>query len=92
MTSEELNKILALAEAKEEQAGWKLPSGCTLTFHLASAGVGLSVSRVESLKVEGTQLQAKTSRHELFVVSLNDVFACSVDSSSQHKPKAGFVS
>jgi hypothetical protein len=92
MTAEEFQNIVRLAEVTVEGEWSKLPEGRTMTLHVASGGVGLAVSRVSSIKVALPQLVLRTAREELFVVALNDVFACAIDQAGGQARKAGFVS
>lgn len=91
MTQEELQNVVSLAEARVDGEWNHLPEGKTMTVHVASGGVGLAVSRVGALRIVAPQLQLRTSRDELFVVSLADVFACAIDQAGNQARKAGFV-
>jgi hypothetical protein len=92
MTAHELHNVIELAEAKPEGDWHKLPEGKTITVHVASGGVGLTVSKVSTLRVAAPQLYLRTSREELFIVALADVFASAIDQAGNHARKAGFVS
>lgn len=91
MTLEELQRIVGLCDAARDGEWYRLPEGKSATFHVASNGVGLSVSRVGELQVVDRQLLLKTARAELFVVALADVFACSIDQAGNQARKAGFA-
>lgn len=91
MTKEELNEVLNLCEARESE-GWSvMPDGRFLTLHLASAGVGLTVSRIMRLRWLGAQLQTLTARDETYVFSVSEVFAGAFEDSGSKARKAGFV-
>jgi hypothetical protein len=92
MTAQELQNVIELSEATADGDWRKLPEGKTMTVHVASGGVGLAVSKVSSLRLAAPQVHLRTSREELFVVSLAEVFACAVDQAGNQGRKAGFVS
>ncbi len=92
MTSDHLAVLLAQAEVTNDAEGWTSPkNGRELTLHVAVGGVGLAVSRVEALKLEGPLLTARTSKGELYVIRLEDIFMGAVDAPSNSTRKAGFV-
>lgn len=93
MTDEHLSALLALAEGKEDEAGWFTPAdGRHLTLYLAHAGASLSVSRVDGLKRQGSLLVLRTVKGESYVVDSSQVFAGHVDAASKQTRKAGFAS
>ena len=47
----------------------------TLTLHAAFNGASLSIARIESMKIAGPLLFAKSSRGETHVVRLDNIFA-----------------
>jgi hypothetical protein len=63
----------------------------TVTLHVSSGGVGLNIGKVVRLRLDGTLLQAENSQGELFVVTLEDVFAASIDGAKKAARKAGFT-
>ena len=67
-----------------------MPEGRTLTLHVAADGVGLTISKVEALKPDGTQLVARNVRGDLYVVNVSNVFACALDGAEERGRKAGF--
>jgi hypothetical protein len=94
MTGEYLQSILKSAQAKTDKEGFSfLPEGSTLTMYLAHGGVGLTVNRVESIRVEGGLIEARirTGKRETYMVELADVFAVALDGTPGLPPKrAGF--
>lgn len=94
MTGEYLQTILKNVQAKLDKEGFfTLPEGSTLTLYLAHGGVGLTVNRVESLRVEGNLVEARirSGKRETFMVELGDVFAAALDGAPGSPPKrAGF--
>jgi hypothetical protein len=81
-------KQLGAKSAKDE---WKLEGG-SLTLYVAHGGVTLTVSRIETLRVDGELLLAKTHKGEAYSVAREDVFALAADSSpGQTSRRAGFV-
>ena len=92
MTRDHLQALLNAAEASEGKDGWmELGAGRSLNLYAASNGVGLTVSRVSSLRVEPQWVTAKTARGELYVVALEDLFAGAVEAPAQGARKTGFV-
>jgi len=92
MTQQELEGVMKLCESTAEGDWAQLPEGRSLTAHVASQGVSLSVSKICKLRSNGGQIQAITTRGETYVFSLADVFACAIDDSGTRSRKAGFVS
>jgi len=91
MTSEQIASLLELAEASKTADAWLSLETHTLTLHAAFNGASLSLSRIQSLKLVGPLIYAKTSRGEIHVVRLEDVFAGSIEPSREKERKAGFV-
>lgn len=91
MTGDQLAALLKLADATKIDDGWSNVGQYTLTLHAAFNGASLSIARIESLKITGPLLFAKSSRGETHVVRLDDVFAGTIEASKQTGRKAGFV-
>ncbi|HET9955431.1 MAG TPA: hypothetical protein VFQ61_13040 [Polyangiaceae bacterium] len=92
MTEEHLSALLSAAEAKKNDQGFLQPSeGRTITLYMASGGASLQVSKIEALRTERDLVHARTTKGELFVLALVDVFAGSVDGPSSGGRKAGFA-
>ncbi len=92
MTEEHLTALLAAAEAKKDDDGFsRAGDGRTWTLYAVSGSASLTVSKVEAVKVERELLRARTSKGELFIVSLKDVYAGAVDAPGSSSRKAGFV-
>lgn len=92
MTSEHLKALLGVANATPDAEGWHKPAeGRTLTFHLAHAGVQLSVSRIAKVRTDKDMLFAKSTHGEEYVVLLADVYAGSVEGLKDVSRKAGFA-
>jgi hypothetical protein len=93
MVGEHLQAILKSAQAKADKDGSiSLPEGTTATLYVSHNGVGLTVPRVESIRLgEGGIVHARTAKRESFAVELGDVFAISLDG-AQGGParRAGF--
>src|ERR1700722_11610007 len=94
MTGDYLQTVLKNAQAKTDKDGFaNLPAGSTMTLSLAHAGVGLTVNRVEAVRVEGGVLEARmrSGKREAFMLSLEDLFAVSLEGAPGSPPKrAGF--
>lgn len=92
MTEEQLNALLVATEAKKDDRGFQQPGGeRTLTLYLAHDGASLSVSKVEGVKLEQGLLHARTTRGELYLLALSDVYVAAVDTMTPAKKKTGFV-
>jgi hypothetical protein len=59
-----------------------LPEGTTATLYASHGGVGLTVSRVEGVKVEGGLVSARTAKRETYMIELGDVFAVALEGST----------
>jgi hypothetical protein len=92
MTPEHLSALLGVSNATTDAEGWQKPAeGRTLTLHLAHNGVQLSVSRIASVRVDKSFLYAKSTHGEEYVLSVEDIFAGSVEGLKDVSRKAGFV-
>ncbi len=93
MTEEHFTALLTAAEAKKDDQGFMVPThGKTWSLYVASGSVGLTVSRVEALKVEKSLLRARTVKGELYILALEDVFAGAIDSAGGGSSRrAGFA-
>jgi len=92
MTEEHLTALLSAAEAKKDDQGFvRAPEGRTLSLYVASGSASLTVNKVEALRVEKDLLRARTTKGELFIVALKDVYAGAVDAGGSSGRKAGFV-
>ncbi len=94
MSPEHLNDIFELCGAtKEGEKGFReLPQKTTLSFYLAKNAVGLTVANVEAIALRGTQVQARTTKGDLYVIALDDIFAVNIEGRAQAKSvrRAGF--
>jgi hypothetical protein len=93
MTQEHLSAILEVISAKAaDKEGWSVfPDGRGLTFYAAHDGVQLTVARVEAVAVKAGLLRARTTRGELYLLALEDVFAAAAEAAPTQARKAGFV-
>jgi hypothetical protein len=99
MTDEMLHAVLETAGAKLDKEGWSsLPEGRTMTLYAAHAGVSLTIGKVEAVKVASATKAnriawAKSSKGEIFVIELDDLFAAALDRGNdpQAGRKAGFL-
>ena len=92
MTDEHLKAILQAGKASEDGDGWSvLPDASHVTLYAARNGTNLAVNRIQALRREGELVHARTSRGELYVVHMDDLFAGAVDGTSAQARKAGFV-
>ena len=91
MTGDQLGALLKLAEAAKADDGWSSLGQHTLTLHTAYNGASLSLARIESVKLAGTLLLAKSQRGETHVVILDNIFGGTIEPSRETGRKAGFV-
>jgi hypothetical protein len=92
MIQEHLSAVLELISAKTEKDGWSVfPDGRGLTLYAAHDGVQLAVPRVEAIAVKSGLLRARTSKGELYVLALEDVFAVAAEATPTQARKAGFA-
>jgi hypothetical protein len=97
MTGEHLDVILKNAQAKadktEKDGYLALPEGSTLTFYVSHDGAMLTVGRVESVRVDGELVFARTAKRETYALARSDVFAvASEGTQGQPARRAGFGS
>ncbi len=86
MTQDQLDAILKQLSAKTDKEGWwTMPEGSLLTIHVAHDGAQMAVQRIESLRVEGVIVTARTHRKELNCFVRDDVFALTSDGVSGEK-------
>jgi hypothetical protein len=93
MVGDNLQTILENAQAKVEKDGFTvLPEGTTATLYLSHNGVGLTISRVNAIKAERGTLQARTAKHETFMLEPGDLFAIALEGAQGGPParRAGF--
>lgn len=92
MTQDHLSLLLEAANATQDAQGWqRLPEQHHISLYVASGGGALTVSRVDALRSNGDFLEARTTRGELFVLALEQVFAGAVEGATSAQRKAGFV-
>jgi hypothetical protein len=96
MSPETFAEILTLcdAAAPSEQGLRDLPARTTITMYLSRGGVGLTVASIEALALKGSVVHARTTKGDLYLVELQDVFAANVEGKAQPKAtrRAGFGS
>jgi hypothetical protein len=92
MVGEQLQAILSGAQAKADKDGFAaLPEGTTATLYASHGGVGLTVSRVEAIKVEAGLVTARTAKRETYMFEVADVFAVAFEGTSNGPRRtAGF--
>jgi hypothetical protein len=92
MVGDSLSAILEKAGAKADKEGLLvLPEGTTATVYVSHNGVGLTVPKVDAVKVDKGLLVARTTKKETFTIELGDVYAVALEG-SQGTParRAGF--
>ena len=92
MTQEHLSAILDILSAKSDKDGWSTFSeGRGVTLYAAHDGVQLTVARVEAVAVKSGILRARTSKGEIYIIALEDVFAAAAEAAATQARKAGFA-
>ncbi len=93
MVGEQLQAIFKDAQAKADKEGFTaLPEGTTATLYASHGGVGLTISRIEAVKVENGLATARTAKRETYLVAIGDVFAVALEGAAGNGPvrRAGF--
>jgi hypothetical protein len=91
MTEEHLTAILKAADAKKDGQGWAaVQEGRLVTLYVGSNGSSVTVSRVEALRPVGPLLEARTTKGEVYILAMEDVFAGQVEPQTQGARRAGF--
>lgn len=87
--------LLALLDTASAQLGkegfHELPEGRSASFYAARGGVGLTIARVDAVRVAEPLVYLRTTKSETFVVALVDLFAGAVEGTAGPTRKAGFV-
>jgi hypothetical protein len=95
MTEEMLKAVLETAHATTDKEGWStVPEGRLVTLYAAHGGVGLTVAKVERLRLAAGMLRAENTKGETYFVALGDVFGAAVegkDAPGGGGRKAGFL-
>jgi len=94
MTEEMFRVVLETANAKSDKDGWStLPEGRLMTIYAAHNGVQLTVAKVEGLKSASGFVKARTSKGDVYILALEDLFATAFDAGTEALAgrKAGFL-
>ena len=92
MNQEQCETFLASVPVESEDDGWmKAPAERHITLYAAHDGVGLTVGKVEAVKLDGELIWARTRKGETYQLSLGDVFALAVEAPQNTERKAGFA-
>lgn len=92
MKQDQFESFLASVPVQPEEDGWfKAPAERHVTLHAAHEGVGLTVAKVEAVKLDGELVWARTRRGETYQLSLADLFALAVEAPKNAERKAGFA-
>jgi hypothetical protein len=90
MDAEHLKGLLEIAGTEQEGAWSVVKDDRTLTLNVASEGVGLNVTKIRRLKVDGQIIFAENAHGDTFTLTLSSIFAGSVDPPSKASRQAGF--
>ncbi len=91
MTGDQFAELLRIAGARPGAEGWQELSERTLTLHTAFNGAPLSFARVEKVRQGGQLVQAGSTRGEVHVFRLEDLYSATVDANKEKARKAGFM-
>lgn len=92
MTQEHWAALIEASGAKKDDKGQLAPpEGKQLTLYVAAGSSTLTVSRVETLRLEQGLVYARTKKNETFVLALQDVYAGAIEESQGSGRKAGFL-
>jgi len=87
-----LTALLSAADSKKDDKGFlRTAEGRTLTLYVASSAASLTVNKVEAVRVDRGLVHARTTKGEVFVIALVDVYAGAVEAPPTGGRKAGFV-
>jgi hypothetical protein len=91
MTEDHLTAIIKAAQAKKDDQGWWVTQEARhVTLYVSASGSSLTVSRIESLRLDGALVRAKSVRGEEYLLALEDIFAGAVEPQAQGGRRAGF--
>jgi len=91
MTREQLEVFLASVSAvASDSGGFDVPADQHVTLCVAHDGVGLTVSKVEAVHIDGEMVRARTRKGETYLLAISDVFAAAFEAAKGGERKAGF--
>ena len=92
MTKDAFEALLTVAGAAEEDGVQHFGAGRTVTLHLSHGGAQLSVSRVETVKIQGELVEAHDQKGQVHLFAVADLFAatCSAPKEDAAGRSAGF--
>ncbi|GAC1352235.1 MAG: hypothetical protein NVS3B20_08100 [Polyangiales bacterium] len=94
MSPDHFQEILQLCEpGPADERGFRpFPKKTTLSLYLAKQGVPLTVGAIEAVALKGENVHARTSKGDLYIFSLQDLFAANIEGAMQVTTprKAGF--
>jgi hypothetical protein len=92
MTEEMLKAVLETAQAKTDKDWTVVPEGRLVTLYASHDGVGLTVAKVERLRIAHGMVRAQNAKSETYFVALADLFAAAVEGTdTPNARKAGFL-
>jgi hypothetical protein len=96
MVGEQLQAVFKNAQGKVDKGDkdgfLALPEGTTAALHVAHGGVGMAITRVEAVRLDGALLMARTTKREVYTLDVADVFAVAIEGSGSGgaQRRAGF--
>ncbi len=92
MTQDQLTAILDSLSVKTDKAGWSaLPDGRALTLYAAHDGAQLTIARVEAMAAKNGLVRVRTTKGEMFLIVLDDLFALAAEATPAQARKPGFA-
>jgi hypothetical protein len=93
MTNAQLSSLMAMLSSQTDADGWwRPPQDRFFNLYAANNGAALTVAKVEAVRCDDDLLRARSSKGEVYVLVVSDLFAVSVDAPSLGNRKAGFAS
>jgi len=89
MTKDQLEGVLEGGGATKAGADWRLPEGVGMTLHVSRGGTGLTVAKVETVRVDKALVVARTTRGDSYAFDTADVLAVQLEGGATSR-RAGF--
>jgi len=93
MTETQLQSVLKQLKVTADKDGTsRLPEDSQLTLYVSHTGGTLTVAKVDSVRIDGELVQARTTKKDMFIVALSDIFAVQSETEkTTSRRTAGFV-
>jgi hypothetical protein len=91
MTKDQLEGVLEDGGATKSGAEWTVPEGVGLSFHVSRGGAGLTVAKVNAVRIDKSLLIATGARGARHAFDVADVIVMHVEGGKGEAPRrAGF--